>query len=929
MKKLLLLILFVLNLLLLQAQEVKFISVNGADTSLQNISFKRLSKLLQKDTLTADTLTTSAKWMLKLNKKLSKKQRQDSNIYIFFCPTSQDSATAFLPLSGKYGYVIFDSSKVGVVELERMQLRLSTWKYQWDLIHDPQTMLFAFMQDEEEGQSIGYFSAVKTLKACHSEKLDELLLKDKQVFYFYSPSDPEEGKIYKIAIDDYTKFNIYVYEYSDNYYSIRPGSIAAIERDGVRSNAYFKVGSLDIDEFDFQGYRHKKEDGTYENYNIELVPASGSKYGMLIPYVKVTDEGKTYKLITLDSEHVKEEDISTALADCDCWDQKGSGNGTDGISQTIEETEGNSTLNSDEVKSLLSGLPTQAGTSFEFVQKGKVYYLDEDGKVKERATPLSKENLNNGNWTDSDNLKIRLGYDDKGNLQVNALGIKKSIIKKGKEDTKIDVVAANLKDDFNKILSENNIKGNVTPNSVGVNLSGDNSNQFPGGGDVQIDGNKAFFTILADAGNITVDFLKTEEIQKDVYLKGSSATIKVPGIATGTVESAAMMVTDMTSMVCMVSDLAFDKTARNEAKQGFVALKNQVVDNPNMLFPLLGEVILEEVTGGGTDEYKEAFADGTDIGRKNHLKSKMAVRTTTSILASGNFLVKLPKMMDDVVVKMSKADFRLALKKIDADNFKKLDDKLKALADDILVNKFYDDFAEATSDDLKKLLDNPDFVDNWKKLDGLGEDVIPTSLRKNPDFINKFDNVAKNNNLDLDSEGLSNLLKSPSTKLDAATGQPLKWDNPDGVLDGVKRASDANIEGLTVTHKKFPAPADGTDNFVLKNAKQYQGEASLDAGLSFEKGGVSFDNVAADGKLVDRKYGHGKSVFDEDGGVINENRASSILKQAQRQLDAVDGDASKLRWEISTPEGAAGIEELFLNNNIDIEVKHVKQLLIK
>ena len=83
MKKLLLLILFVLNLVLLQAQEVEFISVNEADTTLENISFKRLPKFLEKDSLTADTLVTPAKWMLKLNKKLNKEQRSDSNIYIF------------------------------------------------------------------------------------------------------------------------------------------------------------------------------------------------------------------------------------------------------------------------------------------------------------------------------------------------------------------------------------------------------------------------------------------------------------------------------------------------------------------------------------------------------------------------------------------------------------------------------------------------------------------------------------------------------------------------------------------------------------------------------------------------------------------------------------------------------------------------------
>ena len=154
MKKLLLLILFVLNLVLLQAQKVEFISVNKADTTLENITYKSLQKHLLKDTLTSDTLAAPAKWMVKLQKKLSKKQRQDSNIYIFFCPSSQDSLKAFLSLSGKYGYVLFDSSKVGVVELERVQKRLSTWKYQWDLIHNPETILLGFMQNEEEGASI-------------------------------------------------------------------------------------------------------------------------------------------------------------------------------------------------------------------------------------------------------------------------------------------------------------------------------------------------------------------------------------------------------------------------------------------------------------------------------------------------------------------------------------------------------------------------------------------------------------------------------------------------------------------------------------------------------------------------------------------------------------------------------------------------------
>ncbi|NJO89060.1 MAG: hypothetical protein HC831_08960 [Chloroflexia bacterium] len=161
MKKLLLLILFVLNLVLLQAQEVKFISVNQADTSLQNINFKRLSKLLEKDSLTADTLATPTKWMLKLQKKLSKQQRQDSNIYIFFCPSEKDSLKAFLPLSGKYGYVLFDTAKTGVYGPGSLAKKLCTVKYQWDAIHDPNKMLFAWAQDEEEGALMSDYLVLK------------------------------------------------------------------------------------------------------------------------------------------------------------------------------------------------------------------------------------------------------------------------------------------------------------------------------------------------------------------------------------------------------------------------------------------------------------------------------------------------------------------------------------------------------------------------------------------------------------------------------------------------------------------------------------------------------------------------------------------------------------------------------------------------
>jgi len=113
---------------------------------------------------------------------------------------------------------------------------------------------------------------------------------------------------------------------------------------------------------------------------------------------------------------------------------------------------------------------------------------------------------------------------------------------------------------------------------------------------------------------------------------------------------------------------------------------------------------------------------------------------------------------------------------------------------------------------------------------------------------------------------------------------------------------------------------------VLKNAKKYQKEASGDAALSFDKGGRSFDNVTPDGKLIDRKYGHGDSVFNPDGTIKNRSRANSILDQDRAQINAADG--TPIKWEISTELGAKGLRDLFDSQDIDIEVIYIAQQTI-
>ncbi len=84
--------------------------------------------------------------------------------------------------------------------------------------------------------------------------------------------------------------------------------------------------------------------------------------------------------------------------------------------------------------------------------------------------------------------------------------------------------------------------------------------------------------------------------------------------------------------------------------------------------------------------------------------------------------------------------------------------------------------------------------------------------------------------------------------------------------------------------------------------------------------------LAPVGKLIDRKYGHGPSVFNADGSIKNQSRVNSILEQGQRQLNASGG--TPVRWEVSTELGADGIQNVFDNAGFDIEVIYVPQLTI-
>ena len=207
------------------------------------------------------------------------------------------------------------------------------------------------------------------------------------------------------------------------------------------------------------------------------------------------------------------------------------------------------------------------------------------------------------------------------------------------------------------------------------------------------------------------------------------------------------------------------------------------------------------------------------------------------------------------------------------------------------------------------LRENEGLVRGWEVMLKSSDEGVK-ALRIEVSSLRKFDEIIRNNNLGLDGDGLKNILE-------AAINKGQKWDFPENILDAVRRASDANIPGLSVGHKKFPELVDGSGGGYLVPAKLYQKAASGDANLSFEVGGRSFDDVASDGKLIDRKFGYSNSIFDRvenefgevDLVIHNLPRVKSLLTQAKGQLDAANGHP--IRWEISTYTGTDGIQSIF------------------
>jgi len=660
-------------------------------------------------------------------------------------------------------------------------------KYQWDLIHDPQNILFAWAQDEEEG-------------AMQGDDLNRLLriLKHSGTNSFAfgikcpTMTTESDGMVFKIKGESYHVFFM----------------------------KYSYVGEeIEISSYDFD------ESSIPTNLNVEGIdiPDELDKFIVL----NQMDAGEVVShLCTQLQEDYSKACQTGSLNDVDNLYTK-FGNDIMQCFDALELSPGGYTL--PEITGILTQLQSEAreNQQFEFTQNGLVYSLNEQGLAEIIEDAPSDADINTGNWTDeSIDMKMRVGYNADGIFQFAAIGIRKNLqlakVDGEQKTATLTDISANMLAKNNALLKEHQVKDiEATLNSVGANLDSD---AFPDGKKVEIDKSATFVKILCEAGGVGVAFLKTAEIEQPVYLADNPNTIKAPPIGTGSLEGGAMAVTDITSMATMIHDLVTDKDARAEAREGFKAIKEQVVDDPSLLFPILGEIALEEFTGSGSEGFEEMLNTETNQGRKGHLVSKTSVRTATSVFATGKFITKLPDMAIKMAAKMPKAKLWLRFRSLDealsADLLKKLDD----LPDG--GNKFLDDFAGASDETLNKFLNKPELIEAWKKMDNLGAD---DALRQNTGAL----------------EALSKPHKSrpdPSEYLDKGfiDNHLNKFNNDDIVR--VTTQSKIDKFGSLGPDDAFVMPKSEFDKMLLETGRDLR---KIEKKLGFEPNSLSDDAVFA------------------------------------------------------------------------------------
>ncbi|GHV68708.1 hypothetical protein FACS1894199_16370 [Bacteroidia bacterium] len=484
------------------------------------------------------------------------------------------------------------------------------WKHQWKLINNPKNLLFSFLQDEEDAEMSGKKSTatlsqiIETLKivgnnGCAFVRKQVDVTNNKQVSTSTElPLAKETNETIQTTNIEYL---IGKYENENVSFDISVGSeetketinaiASLLQNENKEWILYIENGQL--------AYCEAKED-----YTAFTSLANAKKDSVFLA---------TYKKDLL---HCKS-------------------------SNTIYISEILKQLQSD----------ARSTQQNEFSHNGNNYALVND---KIQLVGLSDEDINTGNWSETNiDTRIRYFVNDNGIVQIKSFGFRDNLPLNNGEQKSLPALAKHIKEKSNNFLVENTVTDFKAQAPRFVN----DAETFADGGKIEIGGNNStFIKIISEGVGLTTTLLKTGEIEEKTYLNSTEqeAIIHAPGLVTGTVEAVVKTLTDITQPVMMVYDLVVDKQARTEAYTGLVKIKDQVKDNPTQLFPILGEIILDEVSGNTTEEWQEATDSQTDGGRRGHLLTKGTVRSVATIFASGTFIAKLPTMADDLAKKMGK-----------------------------------------------------------------------------------------------------------------------------------------------------------------------------------------------------------------------------------------------------------------------------------
>ncbi|MCX2682004.1 fibronectin type III domain-containing protein [Galbibacter sp. EGI 63066] len=369
------------------------------------------------------------------------------------------------------------------------------------------------------------------------------------------------------------------------------------------------------------------------------------------------------------------------------------------LKHLAEELQQCNPTNITDVHSILISLNKQirSNQQIEWATEDKVYVLNESGQVE--TVSLTDEQIENGEWTDTDIDQIfRVSYNESGILQFKAVGIRNSISIFDGKTANLKSLSQNMKVKGNAFLEAFKVKNvDDTPKLKGVNLDSD---AFADGKKVAIKEDATFIKIISEGAGKMGTLLKTGTVEETTYLESTEPTevVHAPGLVTGSTEAAVRAVTDVTGIVVLVYDLSVDEEARQQTWQGLKKVKDEIVDEPSALFPLLSDIIIEEATGNTPEDWAEINNEGADSGRKGHLTTKGAVRTTITVFTSGKLILKLPKIADDLAAKLLNAKLWNKFKK--ADGF--TENMLQTFKKDI--NELLDKIPEA-AESLSKIAD--------------------------------------------------------------------------------------------------------------------------------------------------------------------------------------------------------------------------------